>query len=439
MSTDDQHLDELARDQQKRGFNPQVEAARNAKKERQQKLKNRVIPQAPSKPQTTNLNLYLCIAGFVFCGTFSTVLSKVLFQNTSIGVDGKEHPFQKPLFQNMGMFVGMTLCLFVYEYQRWTTPRSEETIPLKADAATIQAASQPQRSDWRIYYIVLVPAVCDFVATYMMNIGLLWINASIWQMVRGSIIFFVALIRWGWLKRAIHVYQWFGVAIVMLALSIIGYACMNTGDASGTGSTETQKLLGVLLVFAAQLVQATQCVVEEHLLHDVSASASQVVGLEGFWGLLLCVGVAMPLASYLPIEGLHEDTWDSLVMLYNSPRLCALFIIYVFVILGFNAFAMKVTQYINSVTRNILDTIRTMFIWIILTGVHYTVSPLFGEAWSPWSLVELGGFMVLLAGLFTYYKVFTLPCFEYPDEEETLPHPVVGTPRTPMTPMSPHM
>lgn len=29
----------------------------------------------------------------------------------------------------------------------------------------------------RVYYVVIVPAICDFVATYMMNVGLLWINA----------------------------------------------------------------------------------------------------------------------------------------------------------------------------------------------------------------------------------------------------------------------
>jgi hypothetical protein len=45
---------------------------------------------------------------------------------------------------------------------------------------------------------VIVPAICDFVATYMMNVGLLWINASIWQMLRGSIVLFAAIIRLVW-------------------------------------------------------------------------------------------------------------------------------------------------------------------------------------------------------------------------------------------------
>jgi drug/metabolite transporter (DMT)-like permease len=353
----------------------------------------------------------------------------VLFQTSSVGSDGLEKQFQKPLFQNMGMFLGMTLCLVIFEFQKCTQRSGEESLPLKADAATIQAAMVPVRgSDNRVYYMVLVPAICDFLATYLMNIGLLWINASIWQMVRGSIIFFVAMIRWAWLKRKIHLFQWVGVLVVMLALCIIGYACINMSDTSTLQSSDYEKLAGVLLVFLAQLVQAIQCVVEEHLLHDINASDLQVVGLEGFWGLVLCVGVAMPAAYYLPYQGLHEDTWDTLTMIMNSHKLFFLFTVYVFVILGFNMFAMKVTMYINSVTRNILDTIRTMFIWVIMVSTHYLVSEKFGESWSNWSLLELAGFGVLLSGLFTYYKVITLSCLDYPDDDAPPAPHIEGTP-----------
>lgn len=392
-------------------------------------------PVVVHQPKTSQANLYFCIACFVVCGTFSTVLGKVLFQTTSIGIDGQEHKFAKPGFQNLGMFFGMTLCLVLFEATRCRTPATdEERLPLKtADASAVSASRLP--TDWRVYYVVLVPAICDFLATYAMNIGLIWINASVWQMVRGSIIFFSAMIRWLWLKRKIHTFQWCGVAIVMAALCIIGYACIHAENSDALTSTESQKLLGVLLVFVAQLVQATQTVVEEHLLHDISASDMQIVGLEGFWGLLLCLTVALPLGSYLPYDGLHEDTWDTFVMLKNNPQLCVLVVIYCLVILGFNVFAMRVTMYINSVTRNILDTVRTMFIWIILTVVHYTVSDNYGEPWSSWSLVQLAGFVVLLSGLFIYYKVITLSCFEYPEDEA--PVPVAPTLKAPMTPHSP--
>jgi len=359
------------------------------------------------------------LVAFVVCGTCSTVLGKLLFQCTAEGSDGSIHNFQKPLFQNTGMFTGMSLCLLVFFIQQRlvsTKATLEERRSLLSDADEHAAAKQ--KKNYRVYYVVLVPAICDFVATYMMNIGLLWINASVWQMIRGSIVFFVALIRWFWLKKPIHNYQWFGVFVVMSALCIIGFSCIMGGkDDLDDMVSPYQKIGGVLLVFLAQLVQATQCVVEEHLLHDLDATDMQIVGLEGIWGLILCVLIAMPIAAYTSVAGLYEDTWDTLHMLKSSPQIMVLYTFYVLVILGYNTFAMKITLYLDSVRRNVLDTLRTMFIWMTLTIIHYTYSTTYGEEWTSWSSVQLFGFGVLIMGLFTYYHVVTWPCFEYPSTE----------------------
>jgi hypothetical protein len=60
---------------------------------------------------------------------------------------------------------------------------------------------------WSIRLVMFVPALCDFVATYLINVGLLWIDASIWQMIRGSELVFTALIRKLWLKRPLKLSQ----------------------------------------------------------------------------------------------------------------------------------------------------------------------------------------------------------------------------------------
>jgi len=343
------------------------------------------------------------------------------------------------LFQNTGMFAGMMLCLFVFFIQQRLTMTRQilaERVPLLPTSADSTSLSKKKSN--RVYWVVLAPAMCDFLATYMMNVGLLWINASVWQMVRGSIVFFVAMIRLFWLKRPIERYQWFGVFTVMMALCIIGFSCImnDAGKASVHGADEVTPLLkvaGVLLVFLAQLVQATQCVVEEYLLTDLDASDMQIVGLEGIWGLIFCVFIAMPYAYYTSIEGIHEDTWDTLEQMKNSGVVCFLFTVYVLVILGYNTFAMKLTKHLNSGDRNVIDTVRTIFIWTILTIVHYTYSETYGEAWSGWSWVQLAGFAVLASGLATYYKAWQLPCFDYDIIEEQVEEEAV--PSKPATPI----
>jgi hypothetical protein len=80
-------------------------------------------------------------------------------------------------------------------------------------------------------------------------------------------------------------------------------------------------------LFIAQALQAFQTVVDEHLLHDVSATASEVCAFEGFWGLHLQVFIAMPLANILPEtagEGLFEHTIDSFQMVFGSWKLVAI-------------------------------------------------------------------------------------------------------------------
>jgi len=225
----------------------------------------------------------------------------------------------------------------------------------------------------------------------------------------------------------------------MSALCIIGMSCILSDSAkipSASDVTASYRILGVLLVFAAQIVQAVQTVVEEHLLHDIRASDLQIVGLEGVWGFALCALVAMPLAYYMPYHGLHEDTIDTLTMLKNNSTVAALFVLYVLVILGYNMFAMKVTLYLNSVTRNVPDTARTMFIWITLTVIHYTYSEKFGEDWNSYSYMQLAGFGVLIFGLFSYYKVITLPCFDYTEEYVPIKE---ETPKMPPMMHSPYM
>ena len=72
------------------------------------------------------------------------------------------------------VFVGMALCMFVYYWevhsqkQKHQGTADEERALLGNGKG--QAESQKEK-DWRIYYVVAVPAICDFLATYMMTVG----------------------------------------------------------------------------------------------------------------------------------------------------------------------------------------------------------------------------------------------------------------------------
>ncbi len=66
----------------------------------------------------------------------------------------------------------------------------------------------------------------------------------------------------------------------------------------GTTDAARNPFLGDILVVVAQLAAATQFIVEEKYLAKYRVPALLAVGLEGFWGLLIC-GLALPALSLI--------------------------------------------------------------------------------------------------------------------------------------------
>ncbi|KAJ5068511.1 hypothetical protein M0811_02444 [Anaeramoeba ignava] len=260
--------------------------------------------------------------------------------------------------------------------------------------------------------------MCDFVATGLMNIGLLWIPASIWQMLRGSMVVFSAIFSVVFLKKKLYLYNWLGVLSVCIALFMVGYACIK-GD---SGHFDKKKeAIGIILVVAAQVIQASQIVIEEFLLKDIKVSPLLIVGLEGFWGFMVTTILCLPIVSVLPGsdgDGVHENTKDSFIMMGNSGALTGLVIAYVLAILGYNMFGMFVTFTFTAVIRTILEAMRTLCIWIVDLIIYYGISVYYGEKWSKWSYLEGAGFILLVLGLFIYNEVLHLPGLKYPVKKQ---------------------
>ena len=135
-----------------------------------------------------------------------------------------------------------------------------------------------------MYYKVLYPAFCDFLASFIMFVGLLWIPVSIWQMIRGSIILFTGLIRQYWLKKPLNKSEWTSLFIIFFSLILVGAAyfppplltarSIFSEDTSASEPVSAGlKILGMFLVFIAQGIQALQTVIGT-LIHPLSPQRS---------------------------------------------------------------------------------------------------------------------------------------------------------------------
>jgi len=319
------------------------------------------------------------------------------------------------------MFVGMILCLGIYAIKvaaasNKTPEEDAETEPFVTKGGktyqTLQESrpkEPPPPSFMKTFFLIAVPAVADLVATLLCNVGLQWIPSSIWQMLRGAMVVFSALLSIAFLNKKLYLFNWVGILSVMSALALVGVACVHESPPPGQEEGGYQ-VFGVVLVILAQLVQASQIVIEEFLLKSVKADPFLIVGLEGFWGLLITSFIFLPLFQNVQLKGFTENTVESLYMVFHNSSIAGTILIYTLVIMGLNFTGMMVTQQFTAVHRTILEAARTGCIWVANLIIYYYISDNFGEVWSDWSYLQLLGFCLLLVGLFIYNQVIELRC-----------------------------
>jgi drug/metabolite transporter (DMT)-like permease len=112
--------------------------------------------------------------------------------------------------------------------------------------------------------ILLPPAMCDMIATSTMYIGLNLTYASSFQMLRGSVIVFVALFSKIFLGRQMGARRWMGIIFIVIGLVLVGVSDMLGSKSNNVDNTKI--IIGDLLIILAQIITATQMVYEERFV-----------------------------------------------------------------------------------------------------------------------------------------------------------------------------
>lgn len=104
-----------------------------------------------------------------------------------------------------------------------------------------------------------------------MNVGLLWVPVSVYQMLRGALVLWVGLFSVLFLHRRLPIEQWASLFVVMLGVAVVGLS-------NSIGATHVERdpdeaavdvgkaVIGALLVLFAQIFTASQFVIEEKIL-----------------------------------------------------------------------------------------------------------------------------------------------------------------------------
>ncbi|CAM9280043.1 unnamed protein product, partial [Ectocarpus fasciculatus] len=254
-----------------------------------------------------------------------------------------------------------------------------------------------------MYFVLAAPAMFDLVATALAMYGMLYIGVSIYQMLRGGAIIFVALLKHYMLKDKLKKFMWVGVFLNVVSITLVGATAIFSPSDEDSGNDNPA--LGVTLVLAGAFVQSLQYAFEEKVMSmEVSAPPLLLVGMEGFWGTLICLFVLYPLAYLTPgnDHGSFENPFNTYYMIMNSSEITWMVTLYILSITSFNIFCVLITFMLNSVWHAILDNFRPVTVWGSSLFIFYFIDPSFGESWTPWSFMQLGGLFVLLYGTAVY-------------------------------------
>ena len=243
----------------------------------------------------------------LIAGTVSAFFCKAAYE-TSVEIDGESKLFSKPIMMLLLMFASMIPAIFFWLLQQFfTDPKDRDTLTVKS------------------MIILVIPCVCDLLCTLLLLVAQLYITASMWQMLRGSIICITALLKRFVLNHRLRRHMWIGVAIVTTAMAVVAavpFLGPAAKDASGAPNNDPR--IGVVLVLIGCMAQGIQYVFEEKVMAVDNVPPLVVIGFEGLWGTLLTLTVVYPLAAIIPGKdtgGVFESPADALKLISLSPLL----------------------------------------------------------------------------------------------------------------------
>lgn len=328
---------------------------------------------------------------------------------------GEVETFDPPLFQTWVMFLGMMFALPAHFVSEWYKGYKLQANP----AALAELRAEQAKVTSKTYMLLAIPSVFDLLATVMMVFGLLHVNASIWMLLRGGGIVFVALMKNYILGDRLKPSMWLGVGIIGVAVAMVGYSSQlgHPKDEEGKAdkAAASDAMVGVLMTLAGTFVQSVQYTYEEKVMSgDISAPPWLLIGMEGFCGTVLCTFLLYPLAYVVPgpDHGSFESPFNTLTMLRHSPAAMSLSLTFCVLVFVLNSFSVLVTFMMSSVWHAILDNFRPLTIWVVELLLYYSFTHgRFGERWNIGSWLQLAGMLVLLIGTAIYNGSLKIPGF----------------------------
>lgn len=329
--------------------------------------------------------VYLFMGCMLIFGSANTLLTKLM------DLEGFSHPYM----QTIGLFIGESMCMAIYLLRKLGDKSPPK--PLIRRAPRTKVARFVHRLG---IFAFVIPAFFNVAASTLALLGLLLSAPSVYQMIRGSVIIITAAYTKLFLNRQLFRHQYVGVVLVFVGVTAVGLS-----GVFGAQNSAVDPVLGIIILICAQFFQAGNFTYEENLLDDFEIEPLLAVGVEGVTGVLVFSVLLLPVLYLIPCNANHicsggrvEDTPAALEQLFSNVVLPTTFAGIIISLGIFNFAGMTTTKLTTSLARSIIDTCRTLVVWMVSLAVGW-------EVISPFTALQLFGFLLLILGTFIYNQI----------------------------------
>lgn len=354
----------------------------------------------------SHAELYFCMGLLMLSGSLTTIANKMQQETDSLG-----KKYHHVWFVAFYMFLGKFLCGFFYLLLILFNSNSS-LLHKNAELSDTQPTTISP-------FLLAIPMFFDFVGSIVQIFGLIMVSGSIYQIFKGSLVLFTALLSVLFLNTKFHFQHYLGILLVILGLILVGLAMEFFPNENSYNCKKTDKennFLGIFLVILGQFFSAGQYVIEEKMIKNSNYHPLKTVGIEGMWGTILSFVVLILLnfvncdpdseiTQFICFENdsnewKGEDVLFALRQLANNKSLCCWAGAYILSISLSNYTGLIITKYVASSNRTIVDVMKNFLVW------SFFLMPFLDKCVrESFSYLQLTGFLILCLGTIIYNKL----------------------------------
>jgi drug/metabolite transporter (DMT)-like permease len=239
-----------------------------------------------------------------------------------------------------------------------------------------------------------------------MNIGQIFLSASVYQMIRGGLIFITAISSIIFLGARLHRHHWTALFFIVSGIGLVGLSSILNNGADGDNI-----ILGIVMVIISQFFSAAHYIIEEKYLMKYYIHPLRVVGLEGNWNLLFAI-IMLVVVWFIPCSasycsnGRLDDALYAVKQMGQHPLIIVYFAILAVSITSYQLSGVFITKLGSAAQRCTIDIARTILIWAFFLIYR-------GAGHETFQYLELIGFFGIIIGTVVYNEIYVPNIFGF--------------------------